>query len=74
MGKTRDPLDINQLAYSIVSDLTGDHGPQPTPTPQRVAAGRKGGMKGGPARAKKLTRAKRSAIARKAAITRWKRS
>lgn len=36
-----------------------------------VALGRLGGIKGGPARAKKLTPAQRSRIARRAAMARW---
>jgi len=36
-----------------------------------VALGRKGGQKGGPARAAKLTREERSASARKAVQARW---
>jgi len=39
--------------------------------PAAVALGRLGGLKGGPARAKKLTAAQRSEIARKAARARW---
>lgn len=35
------------------------------------ALGRRGGLKGGPARAKKLSPERRSAIARKAAEVRW---
>lgn len=35
------------------------------------ALGRRGGLKGGPARAKSLTAAERSDIARAAAISRW---
>jgi len=37
-----------------------------------AAFGRIGGLKGGPARAKKLSKARRSAIARQAAIERWR--
>jgi len=37
-----------------------------------VALGRLGGLKGGPARAKKLSKKKRSEIAKKAATARWK--
>lgn len=74
MGRKRDPSDINQLAYNIVADLTGDQGPQRTASPLRVAAGRKGGTKGGPARKNKLTPPQRSAIAKKAAIARWKKT
>jgi hypothetical protein len=40
--------------------------------PAAVALGRLGGLKGGPARAAKLTPAERSEIARKAALARWK--
>lgn len=39
--------------------------------PAAVALGRKGGLKGGPARAKKLTPEERSESARKAVIARW---
>jgi hypothetical protein len=41
--------------------------------PHAVALGRKGGKKGGPARAAKMTKEERSASARKAAIARWKK-
>jgi hypothetical protein len=37
-----------------------------------VELGRRGGLKGGKARAKKLSAKERSEIARKAAATRWK--
>ena len=40
--------------------------------PAAVALGRLGGMKGGKARAEKLSPKKRRAIARKAARARWK--
>lgn len=49
--------------------------PQPKESPGKdpdaVALGRKGGLKGGPERAKRLTPKKRSEIARKAANKRW---
>jgi hypothetical protein len=41
--------------------------------PAAVALGRKGGLKGGKARAEKLTPEQRSRIAKKAADTRWSR-
>ena len=41
--------------------------------PAAVALGRKGGLKGGPARAAKLTKEQRSESARKAARARWAR-
>lgn len=40
--------------------------------PAAVALGRLGGLKGGKARAKSLTKEERSAIAKKAAKARWK--
>ncbi len=42
--------------------------------PAAVALGRKGGKIGGPARAAKLSRERRSEIARKAVQTRWARA
>lgn len=42
--------------------------------PAAVALGRKGGKKGGPARAAKMTAEERSASARKAVQVRWKKA
>ena len=42
-----------------------------TKNPAAVQLGRLGGRKGGPARARKLTKQRRSEIARKAAQARW---
>ena len=69
-------LDINQLAARITEIATGEPvGPpakeQPEKDPAAVALGRKGGLKGGPARAAKLTRKQRSESAKKAALARW---
>jgi hypothetical protein len=44
---------------------------QPEKNPAAVALGRIGGLKGGKARAAKLSPAKRKAIAKKAAKARW---
>jgi hypothetical protein len=41
--------------------------------PAAVELGRRGGLKGGPARAAKLSAARRTAIARAAARARWRR-
>ncbi len=68
------PVDLNALAASIVSDATDEAKPEPaedTRDPAAVALGRKGGLKGGRARADKLTAEERSEIARKAAVSRW---
>jgi len=59
---------IAQLATGELDDVKTDDGKDPA----AVALGRKGGLKGGKARAKKLTAKERSAIAKKAANARWK--
>lgn len=70
------PRDLNQLAASIVGDATDEDTPAPGPDdgkdPAAVALGRRGGLKGGKARAAKLTPEQRSEIARRAAAARWK--
>ena len=44
---------------------------EPAKNPHAVALGRMGGLKGGKARAEKLSAKKRKAIAKKAAEARW---
>lgn len=66
--------DLNERAFSIVQQVTGQ-----TPrnnlasdkNPAAVELGRLGGLKGGKARAKNLTRKQLSEIGRKAAVARW---
>lgn len=70
------PRDLNQLAANIVDEATGDEletieSEVPQKNPHAAALGRLGGIKGGPARAMRLTAARRSEIARKAAQARW---
>lgn len=72
MPRKKDPADVNELAYRIVQDLTGDDPPAPEPDQAKAEAGRKGGTKGGPGRAAKLTPEERTARAKKAASSRWK--
>ncbi len=59
--------DVNQLAAMIVKTATEE----PTKDPLAVELGRRGGLKGGKARANKLSPTKRKAIAKKAARVRW---
>lgn len=69
------PRDPNQLAKLIVDLATGEAdetSPKDTRDPAAVALGRKGGLKGGKARAAKMTPEERSEAARKAAAARWK--
>ncbi len=71
------PVDLNGLAASIVADATDEDKPaepEDTRDPAAVALGRKGGLKGGRARADKLTAQQRSEIARRAAAARWDRT
>jgi hypothetical protein len=66
---------MNQLAKRIV-DLSVGEATEEQPierekNPHAVALGRLGGQRGGKARAERLAPAKRSAIARAAAKSRW---
>ena len=72
MANPKRPRDTNQLAKMIVDLSTGDE-TEPELSP-KAKAGRLGGLKGGDARAKKLTPAQRSEIARLAALARWKKT
>jgi hypothetical protein len=68
------PRDPNQLGKLIVDLATGeadDPDPDAGKDPAAVELGRKGGMKGGKARAAKMTPEQRSEAARKAAEARW---
>ena len=67
--------DANQIAFDIVQQATGQApkvSPPPEKNPAAVTLGRLGGLKGGKARAAKLTPEERKEIARKAAEKRWK--
>jgi hypothetical protein len=67
------PRDPNVLAKLIVDMATGEvpRDLEPKPETPLTEARRKGGLKGGKARAKKLGARKRKAIAREAARARW---
>jgi hypothetical protein len=65
------PRDPNQLAKSIVDIATGEVNENDT---AKTIRARKGGTKGGPARARALSDKQRSDIARAAAAARWKKS
>jgi hypothetical protein len=72
-SRKKRPADLNRLAASIVADATSEEPDDPYEgkNPAAVELGRQGGLKGGRARAEKLTPEQRSEIARKAAATRW---
>jgi hypothetical protein len=72
MNRPKRPRDVNQLAKQIVEEATGQAEPvEDTRDPLAVELGRRGGLKGGKARAAKLTQEQRIAIAKKAAAKRW---
>jgi len=74
-ARKKRPHDINQLAYQIAQEATGQAPPEPseppdTRNPAAVALSPLGASKGGKARAASLSPAKRSAITRKAVLAR----
>lgn len=80
--KKKRPRDLNLLARSIAEEavqqkFSEEDSPPPEEAlknPHAVELGRLGGLKGGKARAQKLTPEQRVEIARIAAQARWKKS
>jgi hypothetical protein len=77
-SKPQRPRDVNQLGKLIVDLSVGEADEPAAPLPDdsgkdpaAVALGRKGGLKGGRARAKALSAEERKRIAKKAAQRRW---
>lgn len=70
VNKKRTP-DVNIIASQIVDQATDEE--HIVKNPAAVALGRLGGLKGGKARAERLTSARRSEIAKKAALARWEK-
>lgn len=68
------PRDPNQLAKMIVDIATGEIGDTVSESKKKPSGKRKGGLKGGKARAKLLTPQQREDIARLAARARWKKT
>ncbi len=67
--QSKKPADLNRLAAAIVGDATDE-----TPAKHESAeaiAGRRGGRKGGKARAATMSPEQRSEAAQKAARARW---
>jgi general stress protein YciG len=65
--------DLNATAFAIMQQATGEVVPEPIDEKKKAAqeSGRRGGLKGGAARATALTPEQRSEIAKKAAKKRW---
>jgi len=80
--KKKREHDFAVTAFRVVQEATGQIEPESTEAetelvegknPHAVALGRLGGLKGGKARAEKLSPEQRKEIARKAANVRWKK-
>jgi hypothetical protein len=77
LPRPRDPVQLGKLIGDILTGQVEDRAPaipdDPNKDPAAVALGRKGGLKGGRARAS-LTPVQRKKIAQKAAKRRWETS
>ena len=74
--RSRMPRDTNAAAHLVVAMATREAPAEPATgkNPAAVALGRLGGLKGGKARAKGMTRKARSEAAKRAAKARWGKS
>lgn len=72
--RPRDPNHLGKLIVDIATGEVEDTAPDDGKNPAAVELGRKGGLKGGKARAAKMTPEQRSEAAKKAAQARWKSS
>lgn len=60
-------MDINVRAFRVVQAAISE----PAPSNKRKASARKGGLVGGPARAKSISAQRRKEIAKTASAARW---
>ncbi len=76
LKRPRDPVQLGKLIGDILTGQVEDRAVVPADGDKDQAAvslGRRGGLKGGAARAKSLSPEKRSEIAKKAAAKRWEK-
>ena len=75
LKRPRDPVQLGKLVGDILTGQVEDRAPTPPidkdKNPAAVELGRKGGLKGGRARAESLTPERRKEIAQNAANRRW---
>jgi len=71
LKRPRDPVSLAKLIGDIATGQVQDE-VEDKRNPAAVELGRKGGLKGGKARAAKLTQRQRRESARRAAKARWK--
>jgi hypothetical protein len=70
LKRPRDPIQLGKLIVDIATGQVADRVEDDREL-QAVERGRKGGIKGGPARAEQLDPQRRREIAQKAADARW---
>ena len=70
---SKKPEDVASAEPTALTALEVEQTDGSGKNPAAVALGRLGGKKGGPARAAKLSKKRRSEIAKKAAAARWKK-
>jgi hypothetical protein len=73
LKRPRDPIQLGKLIVDIATGQVEDH-EDDGKDHAAVSLGRRGGLKGGKARAEKMTPRQRSDSAKKAAAARWKNS
>jgi hypothetical protein len=76
LKRPRDPIQLGKLIVDIATGQVEDKTDSPEDSSKDQAAvslGRRGGLKGGKARAAKLSPEKRAEIARLAAKKRWQK-
>ena len=75
LKRPRDRIELGKLVGDILTGQVEDRAPTPPTDPNKnqaaVELGRKGGLKGGRARAAALTPEERTRIAKNAAKRRW---
>jgi hypothetical protein len=78
LKRPRDPVELGKLIGDIltgqIEDIAGPDPKDEGKNPAAIELGRKGGLKGGRARADSLTPAERKKIAQDAASQRWKKT
>ncbi len=72
LPRPRDPAQLAKLIVDIATGQVEDRVEDKGKNAIAAESGRQGGLKGGAARAAKLSRTRRTEIAKKAATARWK--
>jgi hypothetical protein len=71
LKRPRDPVQLGKLIGDILTGQIDDKSPEPKAVSPAHEFARKGGLKGGKARAASMTPERRAEIAKRAAQKRW---